>query len=246
MDDFYLNDLAGENYLLVLTRLHRVLRPRRYFEIGTREGNSLRIAAGHCVAVDPEFALNADVLKGKASCLMFQTTSDAFFDEQDVSSLLGGKIDLAFLDGMHLFEYLLRDFINTEKHCRPNSVIAIHDCIPVELSIARRNELDFVPSQIPRHQQWWAGDVWKVIPVLLHFRPDLKVYCFDASPTGLVLITGLDPNSQVLASNYFKILEEYGTIELGGYGLKKYIDQIKLRSTSELSDHEKISRLFWL
>ena len=37
-------DLAGENYGSVLDRLHRVLEPASYLEIGTNAGDSLRFA----------------------------------------------------------------------------------------------------------------------------------------------------------------------------------------------------------
>ena len=57
-------------------------------------------------------------------------TSDEFFAKFDPRDALGSKIDLAFLDGQHLFEYVLRDFMNTEAVCEENSFILLHDCSP--------------------------------------------------------------------------------------------------------------------
>ena len=37
-------------------------------------------------------------------------------------SLRRGVVDLAFIDGMHLFEYALRDVFHTERHTRWTSV----------------------------------------------------------------------------------------------------------------------------
>ena len=47
-------------------------------------------------------------------------------------------MDFAFIDGMHLFEFALRDFMNLERHCTPQSVIMVHDCYPTEREHAER------------------------------------------------------------------------------------------------------------
>lgn len=100
-------DHAGVGYLQVLRTLHEVLQPRNYFEIGSFTGQSLALADCASLAVNPDF----------------------LFED---AALLGDKVQLAFLDGMHRCEFLLHDFINTERHCAPNSIIALHDCVPVE------------------------------------------------------------------------------------------------------------------
>ena len=116
-----LADLQGELYTDVLKRLHMTLLPRTYFEIGSYSGDSLAPARGKVIAVDPNFAALTNVFAGKLACHLFQMTSDAFFKDNDPRLILGDEIDLAFLDGMHLYEYLLRDFSNVERFCRPNS-----------------------------------------------------------------------------------------------------------------------------
>ena len=70
---------------------------------------------------------------------MYQITSDAFFKDVDAISSLGGSPDIAFLDGMHLFEFLLRDFYNTESICDPSSVMILHDCLPLNEAMAHRD-----------------------------------------------------------------------------------------------------------
>jgi hypothetical protein len=39
-------------------------------------------------------------------------------------------IDRAFIDGMHCFEFVLRDFINTERYMSWTSVIVFNDVLP--------------------------------------------------------------------------------------------------------------------
>jgi len=71
---------------------------------------------------------------------LYQMPSDAFFAHYSPTALVGTPIEMAFLDGLHRCEYLLRDFINTERHCKPNSIVALHDCLPVEAAITGRME----------------------------------------------------------------------------------------------------------
>jgi hypothetical protein len=91
----------------------------------------------------------------------------------------------------------------------------------------------------------WAGDVWKVAAILKKHRPELKMYAFDAVPTGLIAVTNLDPQSTVLRDNYFDIIEEYGQIELYEFG-DSYITSLNVLPTSDESSLELISRMFWL
>jgi Methyltransferase domain len=39
---------------------------------------------------------------------------------------------MAFIDGLHHFEQVLRDFINVEKRATSEGLIVIHDCIPFD------------------------------------------------------------------------------------------------------------------
>src|SRR5256885_12302956 len=58
------------------------------------------------------------------STLFPYTTLFRSFAEHDLSKELGGRpVDLAFIDGMHLFEFALRDFVNLERYCAPGSTI---------------------------------------------------------------------------------------------------------------------------
>ena len=201
----------GPDYYEALRRLHAILRPAGYFEIGTETGGSLILAECASVAVDQAFRLDCNVVRGKPFCLLYQTTSDAFFAAHDPRRLLGGRVDLAFLDGMHHYEYLLRDFINTERACRPGSVIVLHDCLPTDAHVARREGEDRHLQAFSAHPEWWAGDVWKTAAILRRARPDLTMHAFSVPPTGLVLVTNLDPGSFALARDFDAHVAEFAS-----------------------------------
>lgn len=202
---------SGTLYLDFLAELARKRGTRNYLEIGVHFGHALtRIACDTAVGVDPDYVLEEDVTKGKRRTLLHRCTSDRFFAETDVRALVGGGIDLAFLDGLHLFEFLLRDFFNTEAICRRDSIIALHDCLPLTEAMADREpEQALERARGSDYVSFWTGDVWKVVAILRKYRPDLAITAADAAPTGLVLITNLDPSSQVLKRNYDAILREF-------------------------------------
>ena len=70
---------------------------------------------------------------------LFRTTSDEYFARPDPLAPLGGlPFDLAFIDGLHLFEFALRDFINAERGSRPGAVILFDDILPRKVVEASR------------------------------------------------------------------------------------------------------------
>ena len=109
-------------------------------------------------------------------------------------------VDLAFIDGMHLFEFALRDFTNCEALSGPDSLIVLHDCLPMDALTASRE----------RSTDHWTGDVWKLVLCLLDRRPDLDLTVIDVPPSGLCLVRGLDRDSKVLREGMQDILQSYG------------------------------------
>lgn len=157
-----------------LTRLHALIRPKTYLEIGVQYGNSLALAS----AADVAIGIDPDPLVGAAgNQVIHKMTSDEFFASQAADAL--PTIDLAFIDGMHLVECALRDFTNVLAHSHDRTVIAFDDVLPRTLAEASR-------IQCPGD---WAGDVWK-IPFLLHVWHGRKVLV-DVAPTGVLVAYGL-------------------------------------------------------
>lgn len=210
----------GRNYLDFLGEMHEGLKPSWYLEIGTNTGQSLQRSATRSVAVDPNFKIDRNVHNGKSELHLFQKTSDDFFAEKHLETL-GASIDLAFLDGLHWYEFLLRDFMNTERYVSDSAYVVLHDCIPWTVGMTDRDYSKFVGKA-------WTGDVWKVVPILQRFRPDLQIRVFDAKPSGLVVIGGMDPNNQVLWDNYTNIIEEFDQHD----DLAGYLDGLEIENTS--------------
>jgi len=179
----------------LLATIHAKLEPEFYFEIGVQTGKSLALAKCDALGVDPMPLLNVELSK---NAKVITASSDAFFAQKS-DMLLSKQVDLAFIDGMHLFEYALRDFINTERHLKPCSLIVIDDIYPGHIDQAKRD----------RCTRAWTGDVWKVKAILQQFRPDLVMLAVDAYPTGLLLITALDPDNTKLEQNYSAIVQDY-------------------------------------
>jgi hypothetical protein len=58
--------------------------------------------------------------------------------------------------------------------------------------------------------------VWKLVPCLKHYRPDLDVFTIPAPPTGLTVVVGLDPSSRVLTERYEEAVERFGGASYAG------------------------------
>ena len=191
-------ELPAEHYFKLLARVHQHLRPATYLEVGVSRGESLKLVAAQTLAlgIDPQPRVAFTLAPNQK---VFAQTSDEFFARSDVPALLGGRpLEMAFIDGMHHFEYALRDFINIEPLCRPQSLVFIHDCFPIDARSAERDQTT----------AFWSGDIWRLMVLLKKYRPDLSIRTLGTPPTGLGLITHLDPGSTLLRSRLPQLIEE--------------------------------------
>lgn len=201
----------------VLRRLHALLHPRNYLEIGVDLGRSLTLSRAPSIGIDPDFKVTSEL---RCDLQLVKATSDDFFARPDpikhlrsgrnplrnlrrgrplFAHYLGGTaLDLAYIDGLHLAEFALRDFMNIERFAGWTSVIVFDDVLPRNIDEAARD----------RHTIDWAGDVYKVTGVLRKHRPDLTVVALDSKPTGTLVVLGADPANRVLHEDYDRIVEE--------------------------------------
>jgi hypothetical protein len=174
----------------LLAELHRLLGPRSYLEIGVNVGGSMKISRTRSIGVDPFYSLTREI---RCDLHLVRTSSDEFFArEHPLAHFDEPVVDLAFIDGMHLSEFALRDFTNVEKHLAPTGVAVFDDVLP-------RNGLE---AARVRRTGAWAGDVYKAVEVVARRRPDLVVVLINTWPTGTAVVVGADPGSSVLADAY--------------------------------------------
>jgi glycosyltransferase involved in cell wall biosynthesis len=133
-----------------------------YLEIGVEYGytfNNVHFEIDNKIGVDPDpkfkYADNVEIVK---------QTSDEYFSDCD------DEFDVAFIDGMHHCEYLLRDINNVIKHLKSNGkrLIFIDDILPqnyreqFKIPILHNYE-----NGILKYGEPWTGDVWKTLYYLL-------------------------------------------------------------------------------
>ena len=168
-----------------LAALHKVLRPRIYLEVGVQWGSSLVLAEAADVAygIDPNPLLFGAPQNQLPNQRVYSMTSDDFFEQH----FLTEPIDLAFIDGSHLIEDALVDFVNIQKRMRPGGVIVFDDVLPYNQAIAAREQ---PPGD-------WTGDVWKLYYIIgeiytagyINSRPILV----DTWPTGTMVLLNVEP-----------------------------------------------------
>ena len=131
-----------------------------YLEIGCQSDvNFSKIIINKKIGVDPQ------------SGGTHRMTSDKFFSENNYT------FDLIFIDGLHVYEQVLKDINNSLKVLNNNGVILIHDCLPSKIW----------HQTIPQTHSSWNGDVWKSI-VKSRTREDIDTYTIKADQgLGLIL-----------------------------------------------------------
>jgi hypothetical protein len=171
-----MREMFPPGYKEWLTRFHEELKPKVYLEIGVQNGSTILLANPDTTiafGVDPVMRIGPE-----RNCFLFQMTSDEFFQR---AALFG--VEMTFVDGMHNFEFALRDIMNAENVSKPSSVILVHDVLPKDAETSVR-------TPIEGH---WTGDVWKILPILRKTRPDLTLEVIECNPSGLLVISGLKP-----------------------------------------------------
>ena len=74
-------------------------------------------------------------------------TSDEFFRENK------NKFDIVFIDGLHTYNQVKKDILNSINCLKEEGIVLVHDCMPDSLS----------KQAVPRYRMSWNGDVWKAI-----------------------------------------------------------------------------------
>ena len=133
---------------------------KSYLEIGTFKNDLFNyINCDEKYGVDPTSGGN------------IRKTSDQFFRDNIK------KFDLIFIDGLHHYNQVKRDILNSLKFLNKGGVILMHDCMP----------RDYYYQAVPRSQINWNGDTWKAF-LEIRTNKNLDTYCCYADEgIGIIL-----------------------------------------------------------
>ena len=121
---------------------------KKYLEIGCDDDASFsKIKIEKKIGVDP------------FSGGTIRDTSDNFFKNNK------DFFDIIFIDGLHIYDQVIKDINNSLKFLNKDGFILIHDCLP-------RTKAH---QAIPRYRGSWNGDVWKAI-VEMRTKKDVETY----------------------------------------------------------------------
>ena len=205
-----------------------------------KEGRVLELAQCPAIGVDPSPDINREL---PSTTIVLALTSDDFFSRHAE----GVTPDLSFIDGMHLFEYALRDFMNVERRAAPGAVVVLDGVLPNHPAQARRD----------RQTREWTGDIWRVADVLKRRRSDLFVLPIDAAPAGLLLVAGLDQANRVLWDHYNPIVREAAAearpppeviarleaVDPAGPVFRQVLDALKAARADHCLPHQIVARI---
>jgi len=219
----------------VLHHAHTTLKPRRYLEIGISNGKSLGLCKSGTAAigVDPITAETQQLVfhSPTTTPALYKVTSNDFFQQDCMRPVWDEKpFDMAFIDGLHLFEQALMDFIHLEQRSTTDSIIFIHDCLPISITGAERERRTMV----------WTGDVWKVIGCLKAVRRDLEIVTFPVRPSGLAMIRKLDPNSRLLANQFDTLVAHFMDIKLP----ESMSERLKLLNATDRTYEDVLAEIY--
>ena len=119
--------------------IKRIIKEKRfnsYLEIGCDDDYSFsQIEVEKKIGVDPYSGGN------------YKGTSDEFFLRNS------DCFDCIFIDGLHEYDQVYKDIINSLKFLNEGGIILLHDCLPASVH----------QQAVPRYKKIWNGDVWKAI-----------------------------------------------------------------------------------
>ncbi len=161
-----------------------------YLEVGVAGGQTLEtICADLRTGVDP--APLFDTTHLPRGLRFFEGSSDEYFASLSPDT----TFDLAYVDGLHLYEQAYRDVMNAFRHTSPRGIVVVDDVVPRDDSSALR---DYEESRRQRAEAGlstaWHGDVFIVLAVLRDHHPELAVRVIVGSGNEQAVIWNQEPS----------------------------------------------------
>jgi len=144
----------------IVQKIINIKSYKSYLEIGTFKDDLFKhINCDVKIGVDPVSGGNV------------RKTSDEFFLENNQ------KFDFIFIDGLHHYDQVKKDILNSIKFLNEGGIIIMHDCMP-------RN---YYYQAVPRSQINWNGDTWKAFLEIRTNRNFDSYCCFADEGLGVIL-----------------------------------------------------------
>ena len=198
-------DYKWSNYPSRVQIIQKIINKKKYenyLEIGCdQDSNFSKIKIKNKIGVDPQVG---GTLK---------MTSNEFFKENKI------YFDCIFIDGMHIYEQVRTDILNSIKFLSMNGTIIIHDCLPLKIW----NQI------VPQIYGHWNGDVWKAI-VEARTMENIDTYTCKADHGLGIILKRSNRNLLAIDINDFKKLKfkDY------------YVNHKKFMNLIEVDDLEKL------
>ena len=152
---------------------------KTYLEIGCDKNlNFSKIKIDNKIGVDP---VSGGTLR--------MTSTDFFKNNKDF-------FDCIFIDGLHIYDQVRKDILNSLNFLKSNGTIILHDCLPSKIW----NQI------VPRIYGHWNGDVWKAI-VEARTYVDVDTYTCKADHGLGIILKRPNRNLLKLKINNFKKLK---------------------------------------
>ena len=128
-------DFDNRNRIDLIQHIIKKKNYKNYLEIGCHSNEVFDKICIEKIGVDPVSGGN------------YRGFSDDFFKKNKIN------FDCIFIDGLHEYDQVRRDIVNSIKVLNRNGMIILHDCLPPSINHQR----------VPRTRYSWNGDVWKAI-----------------------------------------------------------------------------------
>lgn len=151
---------------IFLNFIAKLVQAKEYLEIGVESGETFRrVRIKKKTGVDPLFLFDFKK-QNQDKARFFEMTSDAFFEMLINGGFESSNYDLVFIDGLHTFEQVARDFKNCVQFMNRNGIMVIDDTVPNDVfsSLPSQEDCYRLRKASGKHDDGsWHGDVFKLI-----------------------------------------------------------------------------------
>jgi len=148
-----------------------------FLELGLNKGetfNEIIPYATHLHGVDISLGLIPKKIKDKVDnnfINLYESTTDNFFENIDPNF----RVDVAFIDADHTFEFVKKDFKNVLNILSPGGIILMHDQDPLSY--------DFVSNE-----NKLCGNAYKMVNYFIDNHPECNIVTLPLEIAGISMV----------------------------------------------------------